>query len=316
MSSADRTVAGVPYLAGPAGDYLSELERRARGEVRHVPTGLTDLDAQCQGMLWPGNLVVAAGRPGAGKTTLLQQIIEHAAAAGVVTLIITLEMSHPELLERAISRRSGIPVARLRLARNLAQEDYTAIIDALREIQPLPVLVSTARTLKEIVARTRAVVAELRQAGSSLGLVALDYIQLVDGRGGGTGDRVQEVSLVTRTLKLLAGEIAAPVIAISQLNRSLEQRPNKRPILSDLRESGSIEQDADVVLFIYRDEVYNEDSQDKGTAELIIAKNRHGETGTTRVAFLPDRLMFADLDYRDQATAPPDRRRVGHGCPF
>ena len=295
----NETVAGIPYLAGAVAVYLDELERRAQGDVRHLSTGLADLDRTYPGLLYPGSMTVIGGRPSSGKTTLAQQIAEHAGELNVTVLIISLEMPHQELLERSISRRSGIPVARLRVATDLAQEDYERITRVVSQISMLPILVCTANSLTEILARSRAVAAELAKSGNRLGLIALDYIQLVNAGGRSGGDRVQEVSRITRSLKLLAMELDLPLIALSQLNRGLEQRPNKRPVLSDLRESGSIEQDADSVVFIYRDEVYNEDSQDKGTAELIVAKNRHGAVGKTQVAFLPDKLMFADLAHRE-----------------
>ncbi len=269
---------------------LDMIERRARGEIRPLATGLLDLDEALGGGLERGDLIIVAGRPSMGKTSLGEQLAERTAASGGKVLYITLEMSARGLAERALARRTGITVPQMRQAQKLTGEQWSGLAAASGEIRVLPIVYDeSARTAGATLRAARAAARD-----GELAAVIIDYLQLMSG-GEGDETRATEIAGITRSLKSLAKEINVPVVTLSQLNRNLEQRPNRRPVMSDLRESGAIEQDADVILFIYRDEVYNEDSQDKGTAEIIIGKQRNGPTGKVRVAWLPERMLFADL---------------------
>lgn len=277
-----------------AAEYIDALDARCSGEKHHIPSGFKTLDKRLPAWLHEGHLIIVAGRPAMGKSIFAQQVAEAVAAQQRTAILFTLEMSGYEITERALARRSGVPIPTLKTATNITDEDWHKISHALAQFSPLPLLVDDASfDIATLVSKAKAATANLPQAGlPPLGCIVVDYLQLV---GAKAANRTIEVGQVTSSLKRLAKELAVPVVALSQLNRDLEKRTDKRPTLSDLRESGQIEQDADLVLFLYRDEYYNEDSPEKGIAEVIAAKNRHGTTGTTRLAFVGERVMFGDL---------------------
>jgi len=277
------------------------------GEDKFSDTGFTDLDDLAGPVIYDGHLIVIAGRPAMGKTALAQQIAETIAETKTV-IFYSLEMGSFELVQRSVCRRTGIGLPRLQKPKELTSEDWGAITPAVCDgISNINLLVDDcARTVTEIAGKSKAAAAGLRARGMpDLGLIVVDYLQLMSGSGHGENRTVQ-VGQISTALKNLAKDLQVPVIALSQLNRALEQRPNKRPTMSDLRESGQIEQDADAILFIYRDEVYDEMTKDKGIAEIIIGKNRHGPSSQTiRLAWLPDRCSFGSLAHNTQALIAP-----------
>jgi replicative DNA helicase len=264
-------------------ETLSKLDSTITG----VSTGYSQLDEMTSG-LQKGDLIIVAGRPSMGKTTFSMNIAEYAAAyLKLPVAIFSMEMPAEQLTLRMLSSMGRVDQHRVRTGK-LTDEDWPRIATAVRIFADVPMFIDDSPGLSptEVRARARRLVREHGQ----LGLIVLDYLQLM--QTGGSENRTAEVSEISRSLKALAKELSVPIIVLSQLNRSLEQRPNKRPIMSDLRESGAIEQDADMIIFIYRDEVYNADSPDKGTAEIIIAKQRNGPIGTTRLTFLGQYTRF------------------------
>lgn len=269
-------------------DRIDELyHREGDSEVTGVPTGFVDLDRMTSG-LQPGDLIIVAGRPSMGKTSLSMNIGEHIAIEqGLPVAVFSMEMGAVQLAMRMVGSVGMLDQHRMRTGK-MTDDDWPRLTHAVKKVQEAQIYIdeSPGLTAMEVRARARRLA---RQCGQ-LGLIIIDYLQLMSGSG--SENRTTEVSEISRALKGLARELNCPLIALSQLNRSLEQRPNKRPIMSDLRESGAIEQDADLILFIYRDEVYNPDSPDKGTAELIIGKQRNGPIGTVRVAFQGSSTRF------------------------
>ncbi len=262
--------------------------------ITGLATGLSDLDKMTSG-LQPSDLVIVAGRPSMGKTTLVMNMAEHAAIkAGKPVLVFSMEMPSDSLAMRMMSSLGRIDQHRIRTGK-LNDDDWPRITSSVSMLSEAPLFIddSTALSPAELRARARRLAKEQGQ----LGLVVVDYLQLMKVPGFKADNRTAEISEISRSLKSLAKELEVPVIALSQLNRSLEQRHDKRPVMSDLRESGAIEQDADLICFIYRDEVYNDESPDKGTAEIIIAKQRNGPIGKVRVAFLGKYTRFEDLAY-------------------
>lgn len=262
--------------------------------ITGLATGLTDLDQKTSG-LQPSDLVIVAGRPSMGKTTLVMNMAEHAAIKGdKPVLVFSMEMPSDSLAMRMMSSLGRIDQHRIRTGK-LMEEDWPRITSAVHMLSEAPLFIDDTPALSpsELRARARRVAREHGQ----LGLIVIDYLQLMKVPGYKADSRTAEISEISRSLKALAKELNVPVIALSQLNRSLEQRQDKRPIMSDLRESGAIEQDADLICFIYRDEVYNDQSPDQGIAELIIAKQRNGPIGKVRVAFLGQFTRFEDLAY-------------------
>jgi replicative DNA helicase len=261
-------------------------------DVTGVPTGFADLDHMTSG-LQEGDLIVIAGRPSMGKTALALNIGEHIAlAARLPVAVFSMEMGAMQLAMRLIGSVGRLDQHKVRTGQ-LVPEDWQRLSEALGKLSEAAIHVDETPALNplELKARARRLA---RQYGGKLGAIIVDYLQLMQAVAVGE-NRATEISEISRSLKALAKELKVPVIALSQLNRSLEQRPNKRPIMSDLRESGAIEQDSDVILFIYRDEVYNEDSQDKGVAEIIIGKQRNGPIGTVKLAFLGQYTRFENL---------------------
>lgn len=257
-------------------DQLFQLDNHITG----VPTGFTDFDEHTAG-LQPSDLIIVAGRPSMGKTTFAMNLAENAIIKQQVpTLVFSMEMPGEQLVMRMMSSLGHIDQHKIRTGK-LVDSDWPRITSTVGMLSEAPLFIddTPALTPSDLRARARRV---MREHG--LGLIVIDYLQLMQSSRNGE-NRATEISEISRSLKALAKELNVPVVALSQLNRSLEQRPNKRPVMSDLRESGAIEQDADVIVFIYRDEVYNDDSPEKGTAEIIIGKQRNGPIGTVRLTF-------------------------------
>jgi replicative DNA helicase len=260
-------------------------------DVTGVPTGFADLDRMTSGFQ-PGDLIIVAGRPSMGKTALALNMAEHAALdAGLPVGIFSMEMSAAQLAMRLLGAIGKLDQHRLRTGR-LAEDDWRRLTDAVGRLSEAPIQIDETAALNALELRARA--RRLHRQYGQLGLIVVDYLQLMSASSQGE-NRATEISEISRSLKALAKELNVPVVALSQLNRSLEQRPNKRPVMSDLRESGAIEQDADVILFIYRDEVYNPDSPDKGRAEVIIGKQRNGPIGTVMLTFQGEYTRFANF---------------------
>jgi len=264
-------------------ERIDELySRENQGEITGVPTGFIDLDKMTSG-LQPGDLVIVAGRPSMGKTAFSVNIGEAVAVeAGLPVAIFSMEMGGAQLAMRMLGSIGQLDQHRLRTGK-LIDEDWPRLTHAIQKMNDAQIFIDETPALNPIEMRARA--RRLARQCGKLGLIIVDYLQLMQGSKPGD-NRASEISEISRSLKGLAKELGCPVIALSQLNRSLEQRPNKRPVMSDLRESGAIEQDADVIIFLYRDEVYNPDSPDKGTAEIIIGKQRNGPIGAVRLTWM------------------------------
>ena len=261
-------------------------------DVTGIATGFTDLDRMTSG-LQEGDLIVIAGRPSMGKTSLALNIAEHIALVlKMPVAIFSMEMGATQLAMRLMGSVGRLDQQKIRTGR-LTNDDWERLSGALGKLNDAPIHIdeTPAMNALEVRARSRRLA---RQYGGKLGAIVVDYLQLMQAVSDGE-NRATEISEISRSMKALAKELKVPVLALSQLNRSLEQRPNKRPVMSDLRESGAIEQDADVILFIYREEVYNPDTQEKGVAEIIIGKQRNGPIGMVRLAFLGENTRFENL---------------------
>ncbi len=262
-----------------------------RGAVTGVPTGFKDLDTYLSG-LQPSDFILVAARPSMGKTAFVLNVAENVAVKqGITTAIFSLEMSNVQLVNRMLSLESTVDADKLRKGR-LDASDWGKLIEGADSIASSHLIIDDTPGIS---------IAELRskcrkyKMDHDLGLIIIDYLQLMSGSGKGGDSRQQEVSDISRSLKALARELNVPVVTLSQLSRAVEQRPDHRPMLSDLRESGAIEQDADVVMFLYRDDYYNKDTELKGIAEIIVAKQRNGPVGTIKMAWIPEQTRFADL---------------------
>ena len=278
----------IDPLLGPAIERAEELQRDG-SEITGIPTGFRDLDRKLAG-LHPTNLIIIAARPSMGKSALALNIAQNVALQDKPVAIFSLEMSREEVVSRMLCSAGRIDLQRLNTGR-LTEADFTKLSNAASQLYKKPIYVddSPGLTVTELRAKSR----RLRRR-PGLGLVVVDYLQLMHGSGG--ENRQQEIAMISRSLKNLARELEVPVIALSQLNRALEQREDKRPRLGDLRESGALEQDADVVMFIYRDEYYRPDQNEtKGVAEVVIAKHRQGAVGKVQMTFLPEFTLFADM---------------------
>lgn len=262
--------------------------------ITGVTTGLSDFDEMTSG-LQASDLVIVAGRPSMGKTTLVMNMAETVAIKEKKPVIVfSMEMPADSLAMRMMSSLGRIEQHRLRSGK-LKDEDWPRVTSAVHMLSETPLFIDDQAGLSPSEMRARA--RRIAKEQGPLGLIVVDYLQLMKVPGFKVENRTAEISEISRSLKALAKELNVPVVALSQLNRSLEQRQDKRPVMSDLRESGAIEQDADLIVFIYRDEVYNEDSPEKGVAELIIAKQRNGPIGKVRAAFLGKYTRFEDLSY-------------------
>ena len=258
--------------------------------VTGVPSGYADLDQKTAG-LQPGDLIIIAGRPSMGKTSLALNIAEHVGMeAGLPVAIFSMEMGAAQLTMRLLGSVGKLDQHKMRIGQ-LEDEDWPKLTNALGALNEAPIFIDEGSALNSYEVRARA--RRLHRQQGKLGLIVIDYIQLMSAANEqSTENRATEVSEISRSLKALAKELNVPVVALSQLNRSVESRPDKRPMMSDLRESGAIEQDADVIMFIYRDEVYNPETAEKGVAEIILSKQRNGPTGTVKLTFLGQYTRF------------------------
>ncbi len=270
---------------------LDELSQNP-SSVTGVATGFVDLDDRTSGMQ-PGDLVIVAGRPSMGKTAFSLNVAEHVAlAVKLPVLVFSMEMGGTQIAQRFLSSVSKVDQQKLRTGR-LDSRDWDRLGTAMAKLNDAPIQIDETPALNALELRARS--RRMHRQYGGLGLIVVDYLQLMSSAGGSGENRATEISEISRGLKALAKELKVPVVALSQLNRSLEQRPNKRPVMSDLRESGAIEQDADVIIFIYRDEVYNPESADKGSAEIIISKQRNGPIGTVRLTFIGQNTRFENF---------------------
>ena len=258
--------------------------------VTGVPSGYSDLDQKTAG-LQPGDLIIIAGRPSMGKTSLALNIAEHVGMeVGLPVAIFSMEMGAAQLTMRLLGSVGKLDQHKMRIGQ-LEDEDWPKLTNALGVLNEAPIFIDEGSALNSYEVRARA--RRLHRQQGKLGLIVIDYIQLMSSANEqSTENRATEVSEISRSLKALAKELNVPVVALSQLNRSVESRPDKRPMMSDLRESGAIEQDADVIMFIYRDEVYNPETAEKGVAEILLSKQRNGPTGTVKLTFLGQYTRF------------------------
>ena len=258
--------------------------------VTGVPSGYSDLDQKTAG-LQPGDLIIIAGRPSMGKTSLALNIAEHVGMeVGLPVAIFSMEMGAAQLTMRLLGSVGKLDQHKMRIGQ-LEDEDWPKLTNALGVLNEAPIFIDEGSALNSYEVRARA--RRLHRQQGKLGLIVIDYIQLMSSANEQSNEnRATEVSEISRSLKALAKELNVPVVALSQLNRSVESRPDKRPMMSDLRESGAIEQDADVIMFIYRDEVYNPETAEKGVAEILLSKQRNGPTGTVKLTFLGQYTRF------------------------
>ncbi len=272
---------------------MDKIERASKnnGNVTGIATGFIDLDYKPAGMQ-PSDLILIAARPSMGKTAFVLNIAQHVAFKLNQTIaVFSLEMSKEQLVNRLFSLESRVDSQHLRTG-NLTDAEWEKLIEGAGVIGKSNLIIDDTPGISVPELRSKCRKYKLEH---NLSLIVIDYLQLMTGSGRGSDSRQQEISDISRSLKALARELNVPVVALSQLSRAVEQRPDHRPMLSDLRESGAIEQDADVVMFIYRDEYYNKDSEKKGIAEIIIAKQRNGPIGTVELVWLPDYTKFANL---------------------
>ena len=273
---------------------LEKIEKASQqqGTVTGIPTGFIDLDYRTAG-LQPSDLILVAARPSMGKTAFVLNLAQHVAFhENMCTAIFSLEMSKEQLVNRLFSLESRVDAQALRTG-NLSDADWEQLVEGAGIIGDSELIIDDTPGISISEMRSKCRKYKLEH---DLKLIIIDYLQLMSGSGRGSESRQQEISDISRSLKALARELSVPVIALSQLSRAVEQRPDHRPMLSDLRESGAIEQDADVVMFIYRDDYYNKDTELKGISEIIIAKQRNGPIGTVNLAWLPQYTKFANLE--------------------
>lgn len=275
-------------------DRIDKIHKdKDKGAIRGVPSGYRDLDGLLSGFQ-QSDLIILAARPSMGKTSFALNLAEHAAIDEKIPVgVFSLEMSKDQLVDRLLSSQAGVDSWKLRTG-NLSDDDFPKIGYAMGVLAEAPIFIddSAGANVMEVRAKARRL-----QMEHGLGLIIIDYLQLMEGKARSSeGNRVQEISEISRSLKGLARELNVPIIALSQLSRAVEHRDNKRPQLSDLRESGSIEQDADVVMFLYRDDYYNPESENKGITEVLVKKHRNGPIGSADLYFNPAQMRFADLE--------------------
>lgn len=292
-SSLKQDLTSISDILDTSFDRINDLYVN-KGVLRGVKTGYRDLDNMTAG-LQRSDLIILAARPAMGKTTLVTNLAYNVATIEKKTvLFFSLEMSKEQLIDRMLADAAGVDSWNIRTG-NLTEEDFAKLAEASGEMAEAPIFIDDTPGVSVLEMRTKA-----RRAAhdGELGLIIIDYLQLMQGSGSAqaNGNRVQEVSEISRGLKLLARELNVPVIALSQLSRSVESRSPQIPQLADLRESGSIEQDADIVMFIYREAYYNPETERENITDLILAKHRHGPTGTVELYFHPERLRFMSLD--------------------
>ena len=280
-------------------DRIDKLHRE-KGVLRGVPTGFRDLDNLLAG-LQNSDLIILAARPSIGKSSLALNFADHIACEEKIPVgIFSLEMSKEQVIDRLLCLRGSVDSWKLRTG-NLEDEDFGRLNYAMGALSEAPVFIDDTPIINVMEIRTKA---RRLQSEQGLGLIIVDYMQLLQGASSRYQDnRVQEVSEISRGLKGLARELDVPVLALSQLSRAVEHRDNKRPMLADLRESGSIEQDADVVMFIYRDDYYDQESENKNIAEILIRKHRNGPTGDISLYWKPEYMKFGTIDKKREASA-------------
>ncbi len=296
--SQKRSKGGFQHIKNVLMDAYERIESlsTSKGEVTGIPTGYPDLDKMTSG-LQKSDLIILAARPSVGKTAFALNVAQNIAArGGKVVAIFSLEMAAAQLVMRMICAEGNIDAGKIRTG-YLEEDDWRKLTMSIGTLSKAPVYIDDTPgvTMPDIRSKCR----RLKAEQGEIGLVMIDYLQLISGRGGGD-NRQQEVSEISRTLKLMARELNCPVIALSQLSRSVEQRQDKRPMLSDIRESGSIEQDADIVAFLYREDYYDKETEEKNIIEIIIGKQRSGPTGTVKLAFLKEYNKFVSLDQSHQ----------------
>ncbi len=283
----------ISTVVNRALDKIS-IAARNKGAVTGIATGFTDLDYKTAGMQ-PSDLVLIAARPSMGKTAFALNVVENVAIRQHKTVaVFSLEMSKEQLVNRMFSLESHVDAQKLRVG-NLDEADWESLIEGAGVIGESGLIIDDTPGISIRELRTKCLKYKLEH---DLQMIIIDYLQLMTGSGKSAESRQQEISEISRSLKALARELKVPVIALSQLSRAVEQRPDHRPMLSDLRESGAIEQDADVVMFLYRDDYYNKDTDKKGISEVIIAKQRNGPIGTVELAWIPELTKFANLEHR------------------
>lgn len=283
-------------ILASAVDKIDHLHRSA-GAITGVATGFSDFDEITSG-LQKSDLIIVAGRPSMGKTTFVMNLAEYSALQNKKpVLVFSMEMPADALVMRMIASLGRVDLAKIRSG-HLNDDDFSRIMSVVNMLSEAPLFIDDTPGLSPLEVRSRA--RRLAKEQGGVGLIVIDYLQLMRVPGFRVENRTAEISEISRSLKELARELNAPVVALSQLNRSLEQRSDRRPMMSDLRESGAIEQDADLIIFIYRDEVYNPESMDKGTAEIIIAKHRNGAIGKIKLAFLAKHTRFENLAFNGQ----------------
>ena len=287
-----REIKGLTHIKDVIMDLYAHLDERAHSDsdIPGLSTGFPDLDRALTG-LNKSDLILVAARPGMGKTAFALNIALNAAkASGKAVAVFQLEMSKDQLASRFLSSEALLEAQKLKTG-NLTPDDWVKIARATNVLARTQIYIddNPAITVAEIKAKCR-------RLGEQLGLIVIDYIQLMTMGGRRNDNRVQEVAEISRAMKIMAKELNVPVVCLSQLSRAAEQRADKRPMLSDLRESGAIEQDADIVMFIYRDDYYDDESEDKNVAEIIIAKNRHGATNTINLQWMGQYTTFSSAD--------------------
>ncbi len=289
----DRSQRGLTSMRNIMGDVVDRIDflYRHKGEIMGVPTGFKMMD-RLLGGFQKSDLIVLAARPGVGKTSLALSIAQNAARKyGQRVAIFSLEMSNEQLVQRMLSAETGIDSQRLRLGNIKGEDEWHKLMEAAGALSDVQVYIDDTPAISPLELRTKS---RRLYSENGLDLVVVDYLQLMRGDSRNE-NRVQEISYISRSLKELARELNVPVLALSQLSRAVESRQNKRPILSDLRESGSIEQDADLVMFIYREEMYVEETDRQNIADVIISKHRNGPTGTVSLFFRKELTQFSDL---------------------
>lgn len=288
----------IKSVLSEAFDRIDELHKN-KGALRGVPTGFKELDDLLAGFQ-PSDLIILAARPSMGKTSFALNIAQHVATKEKKAVgVFSLEQSKDQLVDRMLCSQAGIDAWKLRTG-NLDENDFPKIGYAMGILSEAPIFIDDSPMLNVMEIRTKA---RRLQSEHGLGLIVIDYLQLMQGRKSNyDSNRVQEISDISRSLKGLARELNVPVVALSQLSRAVEHRPDKRPMLADLRESGSIEQDADVVMFIYREDYYEPDTERKNIAEILVKKHRNGPIGTAELYFVPDQTKFRSIDRKQVDT--------------
>lgn len=288
----ERPQIGLVHISDTLINTFQDIETRHQGiALPGIPCGFYDLDAMTSGFQ-RSDLIIVAGRPSMGKTAFCLNLAHNIAAGYKLPVaVFSLEMSKEQLVQRLLASEAGIESGYLRSGR-ISQTQWEPLSRALSMLSEMPIFIDDTPNITVTQMRSQARRLQAEQQGKELGLIVIDYLQLMEGGG---DNRVQELSKITRSLKGLARELSVPIIALSQLSRGVEARTNKRPMLSDLRESGSIEQDADLVIMLYREEYYTQDTPDRGVAEVIVAKHRNGPTGTVKLLFDPQFTKFKNL---------------------